>query len=125
MDSFKNVLAQNLTMLLRLKGISQTELANRLHVDRASVSYWMHGKKVPRADKIDEICKALGCRREDLLGASSSEEEYHLGQAKKELMKDIDTLTEEGIRRLQAYIKDLNDVYKKKGGESEDPPKNL
>lgn len=42
------------------KGLRQTDMAAALGVSRKAVAAWESGKSVPRADKIDGICKFLG-----------------------------------------------------------------
>ncbi len=46
---------------LALADMSQAELARRLAVDPATVSYWMSGKKKPASDRLPEIAAALDC----------------------------------------------------------------
>ena len=47
--------------------MSQAELAKLLGVTTASTSNWCTGKKTPRMDKVDKICKIFNCKRSDLL----------------------------------------------------------
>lgn len=46
---------------LAMAGMNQAELARRLAVDPATVSYWMSGKKKPASDRLPEIAAALDC----------------------------------------------------------------
>ena len=44
--------------LLRLrKGLSQSQLANELHVAQSSVHYWENGEKKPSVDVLTRISK--------------------------------------------------------------------
>ena len=47
------MLAENLKALRKAKGLSQEELAARLHVVRQTVSKWEKGRSVPDADLLD------------------------------------------------------------------------
>ena len=42
------------------KGLSQQQLADRLHVERSSVANWESGRRVPNATLLFQIAKALG-----------------------------------------------------------------
>ena len=125
MESFKNIFSNNLTTLMKINDKTQQDIAEALNVNRASVSYWMRGLKVPRADKIDALCSVLSCTREDLLGTDLTEQSFHLRQTQESVQMAIETLNEDGCRKVLEYIEDLGDRYKKKGGESEDPPETL
>ena len=120
---FKNIFSNNLATLMRVNGKTQQDIADALHVNRASVSYWMRGLKVPRADKIDALCKTLACTREDLLGTDLTEELYYLRLTQADVQKAIELLNEDGCSKVLEYIDDLHDRYKKKGGETEASPK--
>jgi transcriptional regulator with XRE-family HTH domain len=50
-------------------GISQRELARIIGQDSSNVSFWERSGRVPRADLLVPIAKALGSTVEDLLGA--------------------------------------------------------
>ena len=41
-------------------GLRQTDMAVKLGVSRKTVAAWENGESIPRADKIDAICKVLG-----------------------------------------------------------------
>ena len=125
MESFKNIFSNNLTTLMKINDKTQQDIAEALNVNRASVSYWMRGLKVPRADKIDALCSVLSCTREDLLGTDLTEQSFHLRKTQENVQMAIETLNEEGCRKVLEYIEDLGDRYKKKGGESADPPETL
>ena len=66
-ETINNTLAQNLTELMEKKGISQNELARRLEAHPSSVNFWCRGLSMPRADKIDAICRVLNCTTADLM----------------------------------------------------------
>ena len=52
---------------LRLsKNLTQEDLAKKLIVDRSAVAMWETGKAMPRADKLPELAKILGCTIDEL-----------------------------------------------------------
>ena len=56
-----------MVLILRIKEIresgkiSQTALAEKLHVNQTAVSQWERGVAYPTCDRLPEIAKALGC----------------------------------------------------------------
>lgn len=53
------------------QGLSQDELAERVHVVRQTVSKWEHGTSVPDADSLVALARALGVSAAELLGESA------------------------------------------------------
>lgn len=47
-------------------GLRQTDMALKLNVSRKTISSWESGKSLPTADKIDDICAALGKSYDDI-----------------------------------------------------------
>ena len=48
------------------KDMSQEALAEQLSVDRTTITKWETGVAMPRADKLPEIARVLGCEVSDL-----------------------------------------------------------
>lgn len=69
---YNEVFAENLKRYLDLNDMSQTDLARRLGVSAQSVTNWCAGKKSPRMDKVDAMCKIFGCNRSDLMEVQTS-----------------------------------------------------
>lgn len=62
------MLHENLKNLRKQKGLTQEELAIRLHVVRQTVSKWESGRSVPDADILAQIADVLDVSVSDLLG---------------------------------------------------------
>ena len=62
------MLHENLQNLRRAKGLSQEELAERIHVVRQTVSKWEKGLSVPDADLLIRLAEALDTSVSTLLG---------------------------------------------------------
>lgn len=62
------MLHENLKALRKQKGLTQEELAIRLHVVRQTVSKWESGRSVPDADILAQIADVLDVSVSDLLG---------------------------------------------------------
>ena len=65
------MLAENLKALRKAKGLSQEELAARLHVVRQTVSKWEKGRSVPDADLLIRLAEELDATSAALLGPGS------------------------------------------------------
>ena len=66
-SEFNEVFSKNLRTIMYERDIKQSELARLMDVSSATVSDWYNGKKTPRMDKLDAICRILNCRRSDLV----------------------------------------------------------
>ena len=62
------MLSENLKNLRKAKGLSQEELAARLHVVRQTVSKWEKGRSVPDADLLVRLAEELETTPAALLG---------------------------------------------------------
>ena len=62
------MLSENLKNLRKAKGLSQEELASRLHVVRQTVSKWEKGRSVPDAELLIRLAEELDTTPAALLG---------------------------------------------------------
>ena len=69
------MLHENLQALRKAKGLSQEELAEKLHVVRQTISKWEKGLSVPDADLLIRLAEVLNTSVSTLLGASVEPEE--------------------------------------------------
>ena len=69
------MLHENLQALRKAKGLSQEELAERIHVVRQTVSKWEKGLSVPDADLLIQLAEALDTSVSTLLGETVEPEE--------------------------------------------------
>lgn len=54
----------NLKRLLNMKGATQKELADYMHVSPVTVNDWLKGRKMPRMNKLDMLCAFFGVGRD-------------------------------------------------------------
>lgn len=66
---------ETLRRLREEKGLSQQQLADRLHVERSSVANWEAGRRVPNATLFSQIAKALGADAAILLSTAEISDE--------------------------------------------------
>jgi putative transcriptional regulator len=64
----KNMFNENLRNLRKQKGLSQEELAERLHIVRQTVSKWEKGLSIPDADFLIQIAEIFETSVSTLLG---------------------------------------------------------
>lgn len=62
-----NKIAANLKQLRKELGVTQEQLAQKLHVTRQTVSAWERGQAQPSLDTLRQIAQALGVEEERLL----------------------------------------------------------
>ena len=66
-EAFNQAFSKNLNRYMKKFHLNQRELADRLGVGTAAVSFWCNGVKAPRMDKVDKLCELFHCRRSDLI----------------------------------------------------------
>jgi len=91
--SMNEIFSHNLRNALYMAGKTQVELAKAVNVTETSVSHWINGTTVPRPNKLDQICKFLKCRKEDLL----------LDHSKSVMFAPVDILADEMTNRPELY----------------------
>jgi len=67
-----NPFGDYLKHLLKTLSVSQAQLAVRLDISQATISYWLRGERLPKINTLHKICEALelsGPRRAVLLSA--------------------------------------------------------
>jgi len=71
------IFAQNLNKYLEAREERQIDLANAVGVSQAAVSCWCSGVKMPKMDRIAQICAHFGCEFSDLLGEQNPTDDKH------------------------------------------------
>ena len=103
------MLSRNIKNLRTAAGLSQEELAQKLHVVRQTVSKWEKGLSVPDADMLIALAQALDTRPAALLGPESAGEAAAQNQADElaEKLQDLNSRLAEQIeknRRLRRIL---------------------
>ena len=73
-----SMLSDNLKNRRKAQGLSQDELANRVHVVRQTISKWENGLSVPDADMLPRLAEALDTSVSMLLAEPEPEEETQI-----------------------------------------------
>lgn len=58
---------KNLRQIMYDKQVTQAQLSHDLKISKGTVNSWVNGKRLPRAESMDKICRYLQCTREDIL----------------------------------------------------------
>lgn len=87
------------------QGLSQDELAERVHVVRQTISKWERGTSVPDADSLMALARALGVSAAELLGESAMAEKEPRDLAWKTSLLD-ERVTSES-QRLDRLVRSL------------------
>ena len=85
------MLSENLKNLRKAKGLSQEELAARLHVVRQTVSKWEKGLSVPDAGLLIRLAEVLDTTVGQLLGADIPED----GESRNDLADQLARINEQ------------------------------
>lgn len=64
----------NIRKIREKRQISQEYIAVKLDVTAATVSRWETGEFLPRADKLPQLAKVLGCTVDELLASNNKVE---------------------------------------------------
>ena len=64
----RKILASNFRQLMKLKKVSQSEVARALDVPQPTVSSWANATKYPRIDALQKLADYFGVMRSDLTG---------------------------------------------------------
>ena len=105
-----NIMNQNFGETLRRlrieRGLTQQQLADRLHIDRTSVTRWENSSRIPEVAIMPQIAAALGVDTAALLAAS----EETGGTVNVLLLDDHPIILEGGIPTLREVMPKANVV---------------
>lgn len=75
MDKYREVFISNLSKYMQEKEITQTDLANRLQVNKSVVSSWLSGARYPRMNTMERIAAIFNIEKTDLMNEKSPKRE--------------------------------------------------
>lgn len=100
------MLSQNIKAYRKAKGISQEELAVRLHVVRQTVSKWEHDRSVPDAQMLIQLAQVLEVPVSALLGTGEGETDpQQLSQELERVNGELARMQQQEALRAQANRK--------------------
>ena len=89
------MLNENIKRLRKLRGISQVELGNALHVSKQCISNWENDNIQPSIDMLIKIAAYFNVTTDYLLDLSAQNS------------RSLDGLTDEEIAHIKLLVKDL------------------
>jgi transcriptional regulator with XRE-family HTH domain len=93
----KELFSSNLRKFMARDKMSQVDLASRLNVTKAAVSYWYNGRSVPQVSVVQEMANIFSCSVDDLLNTPV---DLVPGTAEERLVHIFRNLSPEG----QSYL---------------------
>lgn len=114
MERNEIMFGRNLQILRSQSGLSQQELADRIHVTRQTVSFWERGQGKPDIYYLHDICRVFGISVEQMMyDTVLQEHQYQAGFCK--MMERSQAVEDEGyIKNLDKkglYTFILDDIY--------------
>ncbi len=85
------MLNENIRNLRKSRGLSQEELAARLHVVRQTISKWENGLSVPDSEMLIKLAAVFEVSVSDLLGAGIPTEQ----EAQKQIAEQLQQINEQ------------------------------
>ena len=135
---YAKIIGANLRRIAYEHGKSQVQMSRELNINKATISSWMNGTRIPRMDKIDILCNYFNVKRADIMepqdqagGISYHQNEYYVDGKTAQIAQEIFESKE--LRGLfdvarKASASDLQTAYdvllalKRKEGYSGDDP---
>lgn len=71
-------IGRNIYNLLVEKGKTQRDAAAEMGISYSALSAWITGKRIPRMDNIDTMCRYFGCSRSKIIEGKDNEPQYTL-----------------------------------------------
>ena len=106
--SFNEMFSERLRLYMEYAKMTQKELAKRMETSEATVSYWIKGLKVPRADKVDKLCEIFNCKRSDLVDSNTEPASPIIN----EIMEKAASLSEEEQQEVLSFARFLVSKHK-------------
>lgn len=85
---FAKIFSKNLRRIAYNAGKTQADISRELKINKATVSSWMNGTRVPRMESVDLLCHYFNVKRSDLMEEHNEDEEkeqYYLTDDAREL----------------------------------------
>lgn len=71
-------IGRNILNLLIEKEKSQVEAAREMGISKSALNGWITGKRIPRMDNVDTMCRYFGCTRSKIIEGKDNEPQYTL-----------------------------------------------
>ena len=92
MSEIRSKIQHNISIYRKKAGLTQGELAEKLHVKKTSLASWEQGKSLPDIDTLFALCDILKVDIATISNFQPPESQYHLGDGADKAMKDFHML---------------------------------
>lgn len=107
-SQLKKAFAQKLNALMQEKGITQTDISEKLNVTSSTVSDWCNGNKYPRVDKMQRLADLLDVYMSDLTDVDKVK--APLKTETKEAIKILESLPDNLREAALEQLKALSEI---------------
>lgn len=83
------VFANNLKRYLKERGITQTELGNKVGVSQGTICDWLKTRTYPRMDKVEAIANFLGIEKSELIEEHNVNNKYFRDKTVLEISQEL------------------------------------
>jgi transcriptional regulator with XRE-family HTH domain len=104
--------SENLREFMQKNGISGKDLAIRIGVSTSTVSLWLSGKRDPKPEHIDELCKSFNIDYFEFMHTSTQLSQSRLGFFFKKYNLNIEQYTRLDELEEELCVKFLEIVWK-------------
>jgi len=119
METTREILQNNLKYYLYKSGMKQNEFAEKIGDIPANVNAWVQGKKVPRIEKYEPICKTLGIDIWQLFATDRETPQDGLSAQERYTLSSYFQLNPLGREKALSYISDLAEQEKYREKETD------
>ena len=108
-----------LRMYMERNRMNQSDIADKLHVSKQTVSDWINGKKFPRVDKMQQLADLFGVLMSDMYTPSATLKESAFSMRLNPIEVDLITAFRNADDRAREdAMKTLMDHPREKGNTS-------
>ena len=131
-QEYAKIISRNLRRIMYENNKTQVQVAKDLNLNKATVSSWMNGTRIPRMPNIDLLCHYFNVKRSDIMEEhevpNSGQDENYYEDAKmaQEMFEDADMRSLFHMKKnmdadkFQAHMRMMKDLYRLEHPEEED-----
>ena len=89
---FARIVSRNLRRIASDQNRTQADVARDLRLNKATVSSWMNGTRVPKMENIDMLCHYFNVSRSDIMeegDGNSQQHEYYFNPETAQIAQEI------------------------------------
>ena len=106
---YARIIGANLKRIAYEHGKSQVQMSRELKINKATISSWMNGTRIPRIKNVDLLCHYFNVKRTDIMEEYKGESERKAlmeirDKQEMELVLKFRLLNEDGEEALDDYL---------------------